>query len=192
MISPETSWFIAATCTCHCCNDFFAASSGSVWPSQVDRHCSIAAAKSIGQWQVHVSAMNQLVAGKITLDQANAFWEQTRKHAAHNVRRFERADHAYTGGHHSCPMVMTAANNQGSLAALSDCRREIAQREDVLKAARAAIATWGDHVMDMNMMRSGRMSPTRALQLWNKYWKQGVAELKDYRSQLRQAGGPNC
>ena len=151
-----------------------------------------AAAKSIGQWQVHVSAMNQLVAGKITLDQANAFWEQTRKHAAHNVRRFERADHAYTGGHHSCPMVMTAANNQGSLAALSDCRREIAQREDVLKAARAAIATWSDHVMDMNMMRSGRMSPTRALQLWNKYWKQGVAELKDYRSQLRQAGGPNC
>jgi len=47
-------------------------------------------------------------------------------------------------------------------------------------------------VMDMNMMRNGSMSPTRALQLWNKYWKLGVSELKDYRSQLRQAGQPNC
>jgi Mrp family chromosome partitioning ATPase len=162
----------------------------STWQAQAEPLG--AAAKSIDQWQVHVSAMNQLVAGKITLDQANAFWNKTRKHAAHNVRRFQRADQAYTGGDHSCPMVMTAANNEGSLTALSDCRREIAQREDVLKAARAAIATWHDHVMDMNMMRNGSMSPTRALQLWNKYWKLGVSELKDYRSQLRQAGQPNC
>ncbi len=162
----------------------------STWQAQAEPLG--AAAKSIDQWQVHVSAMNQLVAGKITLDQANAFWNKTRKHAAHNVRRFQRADKAYADGDHSCPMVVTAANNEGSLTALSDCRREIAQREDVLKAARAAIATWHDHVMDMNMMRNGSMSPTRALQLWNKYWKLGVSELKDYRSQLRQAGKPNC
>jgi hypothetical protein len=151
-----------------------------------------AAAASLNQWEVHVAAMNQLVAGKITLDQANAFWEQTRMQAAHKVHRFHSADGTYTAGQYTCPMLATAENTEANPTALTACRRDIAQRDDALRAARVAIDTWHHHVIDMNMLRAGTMSPARAVRLWNKYWKQGVAELDDYRTQLRQTDNQHC
>ena len=151
-----------------------------------------AAAKSLEQWQVHVSAMNQLVAGEITLPQATAFWEQTRRQAAHRVHRFESEDGAYQAGEHACPPPDDASNADPDLAALTVCADDVAQRDDVLEAARVAIGTWHHHVMDMNMVRAGTLSPTRALRLWNKSWHQGAAELHDYRSQLRQTGNQPC
>jgi hypothetical protein len=44
----------------------------------------------------------------------------------------------------------------------------------------------------MNMLRAGDMSPVHALRLWNKYWRQGVAELDDYHAQLRQTNNQKC
>jgi Mrp family chromosome partitioning ATPase len=150
------------------------------------------AKKSMRQWQVHITAMNQLVAGKITLDQANRFWEQTRLQAAHKVHRFHHADRAYQDGQHSCPLVITAANTEANQHALSACHHNIAQRNDTLRAARVAIDSWHHHVMDMNSLRAGTLSPARAIQLWNKYWKQGVEELHHYRTQLRQTDNQHC
>jgi Mrp family chromosome partitioning ATPase len=150
------------------------------------------ASKSLQQWQVHIDAMNQLVAGKITLAQANAFWERTRMQAAHRVHRFHRADGSYTAGQYSCPVLVTAENADRGLSRLSACRRDIAQRDDTLRAARVAIDTWHRHVIDMNMLRAGTLSPARAIRLWNKYWKQGVAELHHYRAQLRQTDNQRC
>jgi Mrp family chromosome partitioning ATPase len=151
-----------------------------------------AAAASVQQWQVHVAAMNQLVAGRITLDQANAFWERTRVRAAQKVHRFQNADATYTAGRYSCRTPAAARNTDVNLAALSACQRNIAQREDALRAARAAINTWHHHVMDMNMLRAGVMSPAHALHLWRKYWKHGVAELSAYHTQLRQTNNQHC
>jgi Mrp family chromosome partitioning ATPase len=162
----------------------------SIWNAQTaPLH---AAAASLEQWQVHVSAMNQLVAGKITLGQAQAFWERTRVEAAQKVRRFHRADRTFAAGQHSCPTLVTSQNPDPDLAALSACRRDIAQRDDALQAARVGIGTWQHHVMDMNMLRAGKMSPTRALRLWNRYWKQGVAELHHYHKQLHQTDNLHC
>jgi Mrp family chromosome partitioning ATPase len=151
-----------------------------------------AAAASLQQWQVHIGAMNQLVAGKITLDQARAFWEQTRTQAAELVGRFFTADSTYSGGHYQCRRPDLARDADADLAAVSACRHDIAQRNEALHAARVAIGTWHHHVTDMNMLRAGKMSPTRAVQLWLKYWKQGVDELKKYRAELRQTSGQHC
>ena len=150
-----------------------------------------AAAASVKQWHAHVAAMNQLVAGKITLAQANRFWERTRVKAAQKVHRFDRANGTYHAGQHSCRTPDLARTNPG-LAALTACRRNVAQRDDALRAARVAIHTWHHHVMDMNMLRAGTISPTRAIRLWNKYWKQGVAELHHYHKQLRQTHNQHC
>jgi Mrp family chromosome partitioning ATPase len=150
-----------------------------------------AAAASMNQWQVHVTAMNQLVAGKITLAQANQFWERTRVKAAQKVHRFHRANGTYQAGHHSCRTPDLARSSPG-LAALTACQHNVAQRDDALQAARDAIHTWHHHVMDMNMLRDGTMSPARAIRLWNKYWKQGVAELHHYHKQLRQTHNQHC
>jgi len=150
------------------------------------------AKKSLHQWQTHVAAMNQLVAGKITLDQANAFWERTRIQAAHKVHRFHRADSAYRSGQHSCRTPGTERTADAGLAALTACQHDIAQRNDALQAARVAIDTWHHHVIDMNRLRAGTLSPARAVQLWNKYWKQGAAQLRHYRTQLQQTKNQHC
>jgi Mrp family chromosome partitioning ATPase len=151
-----------------------------------------AAASSLSQWQLHIKAMNQLVAGKISLDQAQAFWERTRVRAAQRVRRFQRADATYTVGQYSCPTLVTSENPGPRLTAVSACRRDVAQRDDVLRAARVAVDTWHHHVMDMNMLRNHTMSPARAIRRWNKHWKQGVAELHHYHKQLRQTDNQHC
>jgi Mrp family chromosome partitioning ATPase len=151
-----------------------------------------AAKKSLQQWQVHVTTMNHLVAGKITLDQASAFWERTRKQAVHRVHRFHNAENAYQAGSHSCRTPDVASTADARLAALTACQRNIERRADVLRAARVAIDTWHHHVIDMNRLRAGALAPARAIRLWNKYWKQGVAELHHYRSQLRETKGQPC
>jgi hypothetical protein len=91
----------------------------------------------------------------------------------------------YTAGRHECAPLVTATNPSPSLTALADCRHNVTQRDDALRAARVAIDTWHHHVTDMNMLRAGTLSPTRAIRLWNKYWKQGVAQLHHYHKQLR-------
>jgi Mrp family chromosome partitioning ATPase len=150
------------------------------------------AAASLDQWQAHVAAMNQLVAGKITLDQANRFWEQTRVRAAQKVHRFHHADDTYSAGRHACRRPDAVRSATPDLVALTACRRNVAQRDDALRAARASINTWHHHVRDMNRLRAGDMTPARAVQLWNKYWKQGVDELRHYHQQLRQTDNPHC
>jgi Mrp family chromosome partitioning ATPase len=145
------------------------------------------AASSLNQWQVHVDAMNQLVAGKITLDQANAFWERSRVQAARKIDRFHSADDAYTAGQDDCRTPPAASN--ADVAALAACQHSIAERDSVLRAARVAIGTWHHHVMDMNQMRAGNLSPARAVQLWNNSWQDGMAELDKYRALLREADG---
>jgi Mrp family chromosome partitioning ATPase len=152
-----------------------------------------AAKGSMAQWQLHIGAMNQLVAGQITMNQASAYWARTRVRAEQNVERFFDADSTYTAGDYSCPApVPTLRADPDAAATLSDCRRAIAQREEAIQAARVAIETWHHHVMDMNMLQAGKLSPARAVQLWNKYWRQGAAEVHDYHVQLRQALQQHC
>ena len=151
-----------------------------------------AAAKSLQQWQVHFDAMSRLVAGKITLAQANAFWARTRVQAAQKVHRFHTADRAYTADRPACRTPDVARTANADLTALTACQHKVAQRDDTLGAARAAIDSWHHHVMDMNMLRAGTPSPARAVRLWSKSRRQGMAELGDYRSQLRQTDNRNC
>jgi Mrp family chromosome partitioning ATPase len=151
-----------------------------------------AAKVSMGQWHRHIGAMNQLVAGQITMNQASAYWAKTRVRAEQNVERFFDADSTYSAGDYSCPAPLPMLRADPDAAKLSDCRRAIAQREEAIQAARVAIETWHHHVMDMNMLQAGKLSPARAVRLWNKYWRQGAAEVHDYHGQLRQSLRQHC
>jgi Mrp family chromosome partitioning ATPase len=151
-----------------------------------------AAKGSMTQWLLHIGAMNQLVAGEITMSQASAYWAKTRVGAAQKVERFFDADSSYADGEYACPAPAPTWRDDPDAATLSACRRGLAQREEAIQAARVAIETWHHHVMDMNMLRAGTMSPNRAVQLWNKYWRQGAAEAHDYHVQARQALQQHC
>ena len=151
-----------------------------------------AAAKSLQLWQVHVDATNQLVAGKITLDQANSFWQRTRTQAAHQIHRFHSTDAAYQAGQHSCSVPDLTRSTDAGLAALTSCQQAVTQRNDTLEAARVAINTWHQHVADMNLLRAGTPSTAQAVQIWNKSRRQGIAELDNYHKHLQQTNNRNC
>jgi hypothetical protein len=149
------------------------------------------AASSIHQWVIHVRAMNQLVSGAITLQQATAFWNRTRVGARHRVVRFERAWGRLQRQGLDCPSPGMLP--LGSPRQLRSCSREVAADMRVLHAAGTAIHTWRRHVEAMNMLRMGKMSPSTATRMWLAMWHRGQHEIDTYHAAVRAAHrAPRC
>jgi hypothetical protein len=145
-----------------------------------------AAVPALDQWEIHIGAMNKLVVGAITLQQATAFWEQTRVGADRNLDRFYSATRRVPFAGVDCPSPdsLTQAS-----AALSSCARRVAQERRAFEAARIAMPTWKKHVRHMEMLRMGHMSPAVATRLWLASWQEGVRELQAYRHAERPVDG---
>ena len=141
-----------------------------------------AARPALRQWDVHVDAMNKLVVGEITLQQATAFWNQTRLGAQRNVDRFRKAWTALerTGVDCPAPALLGPAP-----AALRSCSRLVEAELGVVRTARTSIDTWDTHVHDMDMLRMGTLSPEKATEMWLSMWRRGVRDLDAYRAAAR-------
>lgn len=144
-----------------------------------------AARPALRQWDVHVGAMNKLVVGEITLQQATAFWNRTRLGAQRNVERFRTAwdDVERTGVDCPAPDLMGPAP-----APVRACSRLVAAELGVLRTARTSVTTWDKHVHHMDMLRMGTLSPEDATQMWLTMWKRGVQELRSYRTAAQAPG----
>lgn len=137
---------------------------------------------ALRQWDVHVEAMNKLVVGEITLQQATAFWNQTRLGAQRNVDRFRKAWTALerTGVDCPAPALLGPAP-----AAVRSCSRLVEAELDVASTARTSIDTWDTHVHHMDMLRMGTLSPEKATEMWLSMWRRGVRDLDAYRAAAR-------
>jgi hypothetical protein len=160
------------------------------------RPALVAARASLRQWDVHITAMNQLVAGEITLDRAVAFWESTRRGAAARVAAFQRADHAYRADAAGCAPVgadlYEAAVGTAPARGLRSCTTSTAARDEQLEAARPAIETWRSHIRDMELFRAGKLTAEEATQKWLMHWRHGVEQLRVYDAEARQAARTHC
>jgi hypothetical protein len=145
-----------------------------------------AAGPALGQWEVHVGAMNKLVVGAITLGQATTFWNQTRIAARRHLETFQEAARQATSHMGTCHRPV-AAMSPGASGALRSCTRRVAADREALQAARTAITTWGHHVMDMEMLRTGHLSPARATQMWLASWREGVRQIRAFHEAARVA-----
>ena len=151
------------------------ASCQAVWRAQ--SRTLRAADRSLAQWQVHVDAMNQLVAGKITLAQAKDFWSRTRVGAAARVARFETSVGRYTGLEPRCGGAPRPA---GASRQLTACRVGVRARDRAIDAGTVAVTTRKHHIMDMEMLRAGQITPQQAIAMWLKNWHLGVRQLNAY------------
>lgn len=142
------------------------------------------AGPALDQWGVHVGAMNQLVVGAITFQQATDFWNQTRLGAQRRIARFRDASAALRHHEAHCPAPGTLAT---ASSALRSCARAVEADGRVLQQARTAIDTWDTHVHHMDMLRAGSMSPEKATEMWLSMWQRGVRELRAYRVAVRDA-----
>jgi hypothetical protein len=141
-----------------------------------------AAQPAMDQWEIHVGAMNKLVVGAITFQQASDFWNQTRLGAQRRIARFRDADGSLRRHGVDCapPQLLPPGS-----AALRSCSRQIQADLETLRVARIAIDTWDQHVHDMDMLRLGTLSPEKATAMWLSMWKQGVRQLESYRLAAR-------
>jgi hypothetical protein len=141
-----------------------------------------AARPALRQWDVHVDAMNKLVVGEITLQQATAFWNRTRVGAQRNVDRFQKAWTALqrTGVDCPAPALLGPAP-----APVRSCSRLVEAELGVVRTARTSISTWDTHVHHMDMLRMGMLSPEKATEMWLSMWKRGVRDLDAYRAAAR-------
>jgi len=150
-----------------------------------------AAAPALDQWAVHVGAMNKLVVGALTLPQAKAFWNQTRAAAYQRIDDFHQAGQGLRRTGVDCPTpAMLGTTSSPELRA---CSRHVAAEAEELDAARRAITTWAHHVRAMDMLRMGRLSPTRATQMWLAMWQRGQDEIARYTRAARTTRDtPGC
>jgi hypothetical protein len=139
-----------------------------------------AAVPAVDQWEVHVGAMNKLVVGAITPDQASAFWAQSKVGAQRNLSRFEAATRRVTSAHCPAPAAVRPAPTE-----LRSCARRVARERRVLDAARTTMRTWQTHIRDMEMLRMGHLSPAAGTRRWLANWERGVGEIRDYRAAER-------
>jgi hypothetical protein len=147
-----------------------------------------AADASLTQWEIHVGAMNKLVTGAITLQQATEFWDETRLSARGLVARFDSAMVDYSRRTARCPLT-----RPGTLpAAEARCAKSAAARGKVLYEASVADRRWREHVHHMEMLRDGEMSPEEATRLWLQNWRKGAQELRAYRAAVGAADGMSC
>jgi hypothetical protein len=136
--------------------------------------------------------MNALVAGKITYAQAIRFWARTRVGAKHRVRVFERAYRALRQSSPTCASPSGVPVTGSAAATLGACVRGARARDETLGSAKTAIATWRGHILAMEMLRNGQLSPSKAERMWIRSWHLGQRQLNDYRSLASQASAQHC
>jgi hypothetical protein len=137
---------------------------------------------AISRWEVHIGAMNKLVAGAISLAQATEFWNQTRQGAARSLATYADAQRALDEDPARCPTPGSRVSGE-----LQTCAATVAARRRELATAGVALGTWRTHVRHMEMLRRGEMSPGEATRRWLQSWRRGNAEMQAYRSAARDA-----
>ncbi|MGZ4489616.1 MAG: hypothetical protein ACXVEU_02060 [Nocardioidaceae bacterium] len=150
------------------------------------------AAPALQQWRVHIGAMNQLVAGTISLGQAQAFWTRTRHGAVRRTDRFEQAVQQYRASRPPACVMPAHSAVVSRMRALRSCVAAVAARQAAVVSAKTTIATWRRHIGDMERLRSGAMSPTMAQQMWLRNWHLGAAQLRDYHRAVGRAQDVRC
>ena len=154
-----------------------------------------AAAVSLEQFQKHIDAMNLLVSGKITLAVARTFWDQTRVGASQNAAAFRAADELLAATHSTCPEPgPTAACSApvDKVEAVTACAKAGMARGAVLARARDAITTWEHHIHDMELFRTGQISPAQATSKWQVNWQTGQRQVDAYSATLLVADTLKC
>lgn len=147
-----------------------------------------AAARSLGQWEIHVGAMNQLVAGAISLEEARRYWEQTREGADRRLSAYDSAMEEWRGRGARCPR----REHLPPRSRQAKCVHAVEGRARAMRAAATSIETWREHVHHMEMLRDGTMSPEEATRLWLASWRAGDRELQVYGQASREAASLSC
>jgi hypothetical protein len=160
--------------------------------SEQQAGAALAADRTLDQWRLHIQAMNRLVAGRITLDQANRYWERTRIGANRNATAFMNRYAALHPLEHQCLTKVDGMQADQVGPRLNACAKAVRALGTALGLGRVATATWTHHIDDMDAMRAGKITPTQATAMWVHKWHLGARQLSTYDRALRAALPLRC
>lgn len=151
-----------------------------------------AARASLDQWNLHVTAMNQLVAGEITVQRARQFWSNTRRGAKERLFDFHQADRRYTHADESCSKAYAVRAETTINTNLNHCATAMVSRDKVLSYARIALDTWQEHIQQMEAFSAGKVTPAQQSQMWVQMWHAGQYQMREYRDAINEAKDAAC
>jgi hypothetical protein len=147
---------------------------------------ALAAEATLQEWRLHIDAMDQLVAGEITLAQATALWDASEHGALHRIARFLRLDAALRETPNTCDFRDTTT---GVAAQCAEAARAV---ERTIAAARTAVRTWKLHIREMDELRAGQITAEQAKERWHQLWKTGQVQTVRYDHRATNALSHGC
>ena len=145
-------------------------------------------AAPLSQWRKQISRTNKLVTGVITLEEGLSVWDQTRVEVIDALARYRSARAVFDERTARCP-----APDEGTPKSFEvQCSQGTAARDAQIGAADTALASWRQHVEDLELLREGQITFEEMSQRWLTTWREDVKELKTYSSAARAAEGQVC
>jgi len=156
----------------------------SLWARQVQ--VELAGDASLDQWRLHIDAMNQLVSGEITLEQATQYWNDTREGAHSKAEAFRALDADLDDSAARC------AGGKGASRPVDKCMTATSAFGESLAAARIAMASWEHHIHAMDLFRAGEITAQQATTMWMESWQTGADQLAAYDRRAAHALQQDC
>lgn len=156
----------------------------SLWARQVQ--VELAGDASLDQWRLHIDAMNQLVSGEITLEQATQYWDDTREGAHSKAEAFRALDGDLDDSATEC------AGSTGAGGPVDKCMTATNSFADSLAAARIAMTSWEHHIHAMDLFRAGEITAQQATNMWVESWQTGASQLATYDRRAAHALEQDC
>ncbi|MBA2531910.1 MAG: hypothetical protein H0V23_07370 [Nocardioidaceae bacterium] len=160
----------------------------SLWASQVK--VELAGDASLDQWRLHIDAMNQLVAGEITLEQATQYWNDTRRGAHARAEAFRALDADLGESTQRC--ANTETGSESASGPVDKCVTATNAFAKSLAAARIAMTSWEHHIRDMDLFRAGKITAQQATSMWLESWQTGADQLATYDRRAAHALEQDC
>jgi hypothetical protein len=157
---------------------------------QLQAAASKAAATALAEWDAHLDIMNNLQAGKTTLEQAKKDWAPTTANAPQHIAAFHAADRAFTSSKLRCAKPDAATG--GAADALAACAESMQVVDGVLAKARSAIEPWETHLKDQSHFKAGGITAARAEALWQSLWQKGLALNPPYFAAAQTGAKATC
>ena len=158
---------------------------------QLQAAANKAAATVLAEWDAHLDIMNNLQAGKTTLEQAKKDWAPTTANAPQHIAAFHAADQAFTSSKLRCVKPAAAATGSAA-AALATCAANMQVVDGVLAKARTAIQPWETHLKDQSHFKAGGITAAKAEALWRSLWQKGLALNPPYFAAAQAGAKATC
>lgn len=157
---------------------------------QLQAAANKAAATVLTEWDAHLDIMNNLQAGRTTLEQAKKDWAPTTANAPQHIAAFHTADRAFTTSKLRC--VAPGAATGGVADALATCAESMQVVDGVLAKARTAIEPWETHLKDQSHFKAGGITAARAEALWRSLWQKGLGLNPPYFAAAQTGAKATC